>query len=253
MSFQNIDELKYFINNNINTNGQALITGAKMNTALNGLADLLNQSIEIPIPQITREREQVAVHTISSNPVFRNFNPEYFLFRYKRDRRYRSGRGFLPGANRWVHPVHLDGSKWAGNKFFGGQSVLPTSQAAILRTRQTEWSVADKDYERILLNFHGKEYYYDGNTGTYGNPGFPIAENNLALSVTGNGNSGDRPIAAHFKIAIAIDNPAYTPGSKICPKIFGPMSHTISYYPRKEGSYYIGWGLKLHCSFPKMR
>lgn len=253
MSFQNIAELKYFINNNINTNGQALITGAKLNTALNGLAEMVGQGIDIPVPQITRDYDTILAHCISSGSGFRELNPEYFLFRYRRSRRNRGGRGPGKGSNRWVHPVHLDGSKWAGSGFFGGQPVLSNSIAPSLRNRQTEWPVAPNDYDRTRISFHGREYYRNRNTGLYGEVNFPVALNMLDLDLTGNGRSYGYPRAVHFKLAIAIDNPAYQAGNGQCPKIFGPLSHTFSYYPKREAGFYVGWGLKLHCSYPKMR
>jgi hypothetical protein len=256
MSSTGFKDLQTYINSRIRTNGQELITGAQMNQALNGILDQVQSNISIPRPMVSAQGENIYVYYTAANELFRQFNPEYFLFRYRRGKRTRGGNGRVrksPGSGRWVHPTHLNGSKWSGRGFFSGLQQSPGGNDAALRLRETEWPLTAKPYERSLLSFHGVQYYRDLLTNTYGHVSFPQQVNQFSAYPSGNQNGSRSAKAAHFRVAIAIDNPFYKPDDGSSPKIFGAFSDVITYFPQKQGDYFTKWGIKINNSFPKVR
>ena len=184
-------------------------------------------------------------------------NPELFLFVYRRKlQRRRKGanypneyqRGKKENQNRFVHPTHLDGSKYAGSSFFTG--VQKGRDGQLLTNRVTEWSLdISKPYEKQKIYVNPYDWFVTEIEGvnTYGSNFFNntpiindtaessyvadtiqmtaghfiISKNSFQNTISSNAatfgldavtpKSYHSPKSLYFKLALAIDNPEYNP------------------------------------------
>lgn len=204
-----------------------------------------------------------------------NKNPELFLFiyrrklsRYKGDAIYPNSdescaarKGVKDNQNRFVHPTHLDGSKYAGSPFFTGLQKSKTGQ--IIDFRFTEWDLkihSAYEKQRLFINpynwfakdgvigerFFEKnsgnplnvslndKYLIDGNikmvTGQY-KKSKPTNTDGIGRNPSFRLTTKHSPKTLYFKLALAIDNPDYDPANPLkkynIPKIIGNMSDTF--------------------------
>lgn len=214
--------------------------------------------LDIPQPRIKIRKDhdnqhfghdQVFAFWEGSDSRFLKFNPEFWLYRYKKaelrsfvnketGKRERGWR-----KKRFVHPSHNHGSKYfrddngqvkGTNRFDGEQIIQIGGQKNRIPSRNTEWTVGANPLAETHLNLSPWTYYrnskMDPFLGLDPSADFPSAEQ---LTPRGTGSSKSRFVV--FKVRIAIDNP--DPDSSE-PKLFGPFSETFILYPYKNNGLY---------------
>ena len=158
-------------------------------------------------------------------------NPEYWLFRYSRQRKQTRDDSLLPvpgdsyqrpTGKRYSHPVNNGGAVGASSALYGGSSVLDV---------KTEFPLSAplEPYHRTPLDFDVYKFYK-----VVTGPGdFPVS----ILLPTGTRGTGltNRSRRVFFKLAIVIDNPDGATNVKF-PKLIGPFSETFISFPQWSNS-----------------
>jgi hypothetical protein len=195
------------------------------------------------------EHDQVFASWEGSDTNFLQFNPEFWLYRYrksdtaKHNSKVKKGDLYEVRKKRFVHPSHMHGGikvekaklrvEENTNYYKGEQVLLIKGEKEYLPGRQTEWAVSKDAYALTELLIEPWKYFrMKGLTGaeTMMPKHFPTASQPM---VKGTGSKNAR--MAVFKLRISIDNP--DPKSPQ-PKLFGPFSETFIYYPNKfEGMF----------------
>lgn len=224
------------------------------------LRDLIAElQIAIPQPRIKIYRDIdkanyghdiVRAFWEGSDDKFLKYNPEFWLYRYKK-----AGlRGISPGEasstndkyewrpKRFVHPSHQHGTEYVtntgkGQRYYAGeQMIMVGGVLQRIPSRNTEWTVGAKPMAETVLDLSPWTYYrsFDSDPVVGVLPtGFPTP---TPLSVRGTGSANSRLCV--FKVRIAIDNPDT---SSAFPKLFGPFSETFICFPFRADKQYRGF------------
>ena len=214
--------------------------------------------LDIPQPRIKIRKDvdnsyfghdQVFAYWEGVDSRFLKYNPEFWLYRYKKAElrsfvNKESGqRERVWRKKRFVHPSHNHGSKYsrtvegdpAGTRRFDGEQMIQIAgEKRRIPSRNTEWAVSSAPLVETHLNLAPWTYYrnstMDPFLGLDPDADFPMAEQPRPR---GTGSSKSRLMV--FKVRIAIDNP--DSGSSE-PKLFGPFSETFILYPHKRDKLY---------------
>ncbi len=237
---------------------------------------------------------EIHAHYLPCNETFLNHNPEYFLFRWKGKANKGRKRGFK-------HPSHMNGIKYVGSAWFagkhdfagdldqggtapGGTPDVPVSGVPV--NRITEWAfnangaykktnLIGLDPQMYVINIDADGFGFRFPMTLIGGDGYEVQQgirflgqkkqnrNNSYINANGVRQGFNRKLKVlPFKLAIAIDNPEYTPTNGKCPKIFGQMSETFVFYldflhgkgpqegtiPEYLGQIY-GWRARVHNAY----
>jgi hypothetical protein len=209
----------------------------------------------------------------SMNLDFLNYNPKYFLFVYKSNRRafYRQTLNYRT-KKQYFHPfnaVRIDGNfTWDGTYTNFSKHNLNDdphhNYVAGFNQFASEWNVANNtgQYTR-LTGFNPLRFYYNSFTDEYGDEFFPmnpVTEYNKGIVTTSrhfkkwplylrNNNLAKPRVNLHIKFAIVIQNPADT-----AKWIVGPFSENVTISPLTGyfddgvgiNKYYYGWRTRIH-------
>lgn len=227
------------------------------------LRKLINElQLNIPQPRIKIRKDtdnshfghnQVIANWEGSDARFMKYNPEYWLYRYKRAdlksfvNKESGNREQVWRKRRFVHPSHQHGNKYAqvsgdGSKLFDGeQKIQIGGSSGLIPSRNTEWDVDAEPLGETILDLAPWTYFRVNGMDPFAGiapDGFPLSSQ---PSPRGTGSNRSRMVV--FKVRIAIDNPDEDPAY---PKIFGPFSETFILYPLKFDniwthlSYFLG-------------
>jgi hypothetical protein len=168
------------------------------------------EPLVIPTPKLRLSGptriESVELTWSSLSKEFLNYNPKFYLFRYKAENKSWNDLGFKTRKSRgYRHPTHLGGTP--GSKWFGGAPEIE---------RETEWSLGQEN-EWIDINFYIFEWIKLETLLVD-----PRKRVNFAR-VRGGSRSAHR---AYFKFCIGLEKPNPTPEE--FPIFFGPMSETLA-------------------------
>jgi len=222
--------------------------------------------LDIPQPRIKIRKDvdgqyfghdQVFAFWEGSDNRFLKFNPEFWLYRYKKAElksfvNKESGkRERVWRKKRFVHPSHNHGAKYfreedgktrGTSRFDGEQMIQFKGEKKRIPSRNTEWAVGTNPLNETHLDLAPWTYYrtakMDPFLGLNPQADFPMDDQ---PTPRGTGSSKSRFVV--FKVRIAIDNP--DPSSDE-PKLFGPFSETFILYPHKRDrmyrslKYYLG-------------
>ena len=214
------------------------------------LRSLINElQLNIPQPRIKIRRDtdnshfghdQVIAYWEGSDARFMKYNPEYWLYRYKRAdlktfvNKESGNREQVWRKRRFVHPSHQHGNKYAqdsggGTKLFDGEQRIEIGGASgLIPSRNTEWAVNSSPLDETILDLAPWTYFRINGM----NPFTGIAPDDFPLTTqpTPRGTGSNRSRFVVCKVRIAIDNPDEDPEY---PKIFGPFSETFILFPFK--------------------
>lgn len=199
-------------------------------------------------------KSEVYAQWFSQDLAFLDFNPRYFLYRYKKNRKRR-----VPPSrylNRFVHAPHLS---LDGVSFFGGDQTMPDGTSY---GRKTEFTVSPSATQLTLIDFAPMTYFkpiswttadlptlpgvLDRDFPIIGDPRKPLKAGRL-WRPTGNANASSRAV---FKLAIAIENPDWTSTNKQARYMPGPFSDTFVVEPVTARTlalieYTIGYAIRV--------
>jgi len=168
----------------------------------------------------------------SNDTRFLNYNPEVWLFRYKKNRRkIRTGVniGDKKFTKKWVHMPHLNGIKYPGSKYFAGnayQSPEFFSYDTPVGYHSEFALTANVPLTKMVIPIEVFEFVYG--LDELVNP-YKLDETTFynaaptSLGFVTKGRNKQKSLGMRF--AIVIDNPDPVAG---CPKLIGPLSDTVN-------------------------
>lgn len=168
-----------------------------------------------------------AYFTPQQNNSFLNYNPQYWLFRYKRGQDKKRDSIDISVLKKFAHPIHMgqQDSINGGTNMYCGRDDLGL---------ETQWNFSSiHPYVRTALDFQPYKLFR-GLNETSEFP-FEYSETEHALKGTSKKSGSKRAI---LKFAIVIDNPDNQSKYK---KIIGPYSENVIIKIARYGSTAINW------------
>jgi hypothetical protein len=149
---------------------------------------------------------------------FLQYNPEVWLYRYKRSRKKPIGDDYAIKRKKFVHPVHLWGEKYEGSNLYAGRPDITNRYLNELDPkgnplldpprRESEWDCPTAPFEKLLLDTDWNNWFRGAKPAGQGTPhGYNAAEKEI------------------FRFGIVIDNPNEENNTRY-PKLHGPMSNS---------------------------
>lgn len=191
---------------------------------------MVDKAVEIPAPRLQIKinpfsgEKSMTVNWHTNNLNFLNYDPKYYLFRY-RGRLRKNNEG---GSKGFVHPVHLNGATaTSGSGWWKGESYY--QEGGIVSPRETEWAVPVTSAPMILpLN---------KNDWVYCKQPLPADIEHFRVM----GCAGRNTRTAYFYLRVGLVNP--DPEANRCPVLFGPESEVFYLRPsyNHEVSLWTGW------------
>ena len=164
-----------------------------------------------------------------SDTEFLNHSPVFWLERYRPKRNVsKHGTKVVQGI-KWVHPTHLDGSKYSGGRFYSG--IHTNSINGIQRTCNTEWDIVSGPYDRMVLDINPFEWFFRHFSAFPMTSIFGVPHAVSTFNETGESLVSKR-IRARFRVRIAIKNPDV---NAVDPVIKGPVSQEFFIRPNMTG------------------
>jgi hypothetical protein len=224
------------------------------------LRDLIAElQVNIPQPRIKIYRDidkrnfgHDIVHAFweGSDDKFLKYNPEFWLYRYKK-----AGlRGVSSGESssvddryewrpkRFVHPSHQHGTEYLteagkGLRYYSGEQMIRVGTDLVrIASRNTEWAVGAKPMAETVLDLSPWTYYRT----SVSDPALGVEPDKFPMqeqpSVRGTASAYSR--LCIFKVRIAIDNPDT---KSEFPKLFGAFSETFICFPFRADKEYKGF------------
>jgi hypothetical protein len=146
---------------------------------------------------------------------FLAYNPEVWLYRYKRSTRVIGSRAIK--RKKFVHPVHLWGEKYSGSNLYAGRPDITNKmqhdndpQIPLLDPprRESEWECPGVPFAKTLLTTDWDKWFRELRPAGQGTPhSYNAAEKEI------------------FRFGIVIDNPNEENNTRY-PKLHGPMSNS---------------------------
>lgn len=214
----------------INTNGGSLELQIAGNNKWLSLGQKLNNTIEIPRPEINLSisqnnvigQELYAHYLPPINDSFLNYNPKYYLFMQRS--RLNSIKKDINGVlykkkkpSGIFHPTHQNGINFPNGAFYSGTTQIPLD---------TEFSISNTPYIKSLINMNPLQFVrYSPSGGLIQNDwvvpnllNFPCA--NIQIKIQGR-RANSPPRSSLMFLAIGIENPDKNSNYPI---IFGELS-----------------------------
>jgi hypothetical protein len=180
---------------------------------------LSHESI-IPAPHLITFNggEAIAVKWMNENKEFLNYDPKYYLFRYRGVGRHKLSGQHVVRRKGFFHPTHRNGSSPLNKAWWGGADH--DRDGHVMPARDTEWELPAEGVELPLsINFNDWIYSMTGH--------LPVDRSDVKVR----GGGSKYAFAAYFCIAIGIHQSDITTG---CPITFGPKSEIFSIKPRNN-------------------
>jgi hypothetical protein len=149
---------------------------------------------------------------------FLQYNPEVWLYRYKRSRKKPLGTDYMIKRKKFVHPVHLWGEKYEASNLYSGRPDITNKllneedpkENPLLDPprRESEWDCPTAPFEKLFLATDWDKWFRGSKPAGQGTPH--------------EYNAAEKEI---FRFGIVIDNTNEETNTRY-PKLHGPLSNS---------------------------